>query len=337
MPQHELLRYLDNIGLKSDELKCSDCSILPSKRFPELRVVSTTDFFYPLIDDPYVMGKIGCANVLSDLYSVGISECDTLLMLLAASEEVPPELRANVTSLLMKGFSDLARDGAGVQVSGGQSVRNPWPIIGGVATSVVAEQDIIRPENAVAGDLVVLTKPVGIQLVVNAHQWLANGPTSKFAPRLAAAKEAVTEEEIQQMYATAVDSMARLNRVGAKMMHKYGAHAATDVTGFGLKGHSENLMREQKARLGIEIDTIPAVAHVAELDKKMDWGVLEGVSAETSGGLLVCLPKDRAQAFCDDMLREDGYPAWIVGRVVERAPNSADYSIIAEKPHVINV
>lgn len=81
-----------------------DCSVVPLSK-PGLSLISTTDFFYPNVDDPYYQGRIGCANVLSDLYSFGIVNCDTMLMILAASTEIPEKDRYIATKLMMKGFA----------------------------------------------------------------------------------------------------------------------------------------------------------------------------------------------------------------------------------------
>lgn len=299
-------------------------------------MASTTDFFYPLIDDPYVMGRIGCANVLSDLYSAGIVDVDTTLMLLASSEEIKEAAtRSTVTRLMMKGFSDAARE-AGTNVSGGQSVRNPWPIIGGVASAVVREEQLVRPENAVPGDVVVLTKPLGTQVAVNAHQWLGQRTACKQNEMLAAAAEkAVGAAAIEAAYEKAAASMARLNRTGAAMMHKHGAHAATDVTGFGLAGHASNLAREQKARVAIEIDALPVIRDTVKLDDIGGFGLMFGFSAETSGGLLVCLPPEKAGPFCEEIEKIDGVPAWIVGKVVPRSPRDEEVVRISDTPKII--
>ena len=104
--------------------------------------MQTTDFFYPLVDDPYIQGKIACANVLSDLYAMGVSDCDNMLMLLGVSTDMTAKEREVVTSLMIKGFNDLAKE-AGTSVNGGQSVVNPWYIIGGVATSVASSNEFI--------------------------------------------------------------------------------------------------------------------------------------------------------------------------------------------------
>ena len=111
-------------------------------RHKGINLVQTTDFFYPLVDDPYMQGKIACANVLSDLYAMGISDCDNMLMLLGVSNEMTLKERDVITKLIIEGFNDLARE-AGTTVNGGQTVLNPWYIIGGVASSVVTTEEVI--------------------------------------------------------------------------------------------------------------------------------------------------------------------------------------------------
>ncbi|ODM87923.1 Selenide, water dikinase [Orchesella cincta] len=142
----------------------------------------------------------------------------------------------SVIPLICRASRDTASE-AGTEVTGGQTVINPWITIGGVATSVCQPSDIIMPENAVVGDMLVLTKPLGTQIAVNAHQWL------EMPERWDRIKHVVTEEEVRKAYNRAMDSMARLNRTAAILMHKYNAHAATDVTGFGILGHAQNLLR----------------------------------------------------------------------------------------------
>lgn len=132
-------------------------------------IVSTTDFFFPNVEDPYLQGRIALANVLSDLYAMGVAEVDSVLMILAASLDMDESSRDIVARQFIKGFDDAAND-AGTAVTGGQTVKNPWPIIGGVAKSVCREEDFIRPINAQVGDVIILTKPLGTQVAVNVRQ-----------------------------------------------------------------------------------------------------------------------------------------------------------------------
>uniref|UniRef100_T1J017 PurM-like N-terminal domain-containing protein n=1 Tax=Strigamia maritima TaxID=126957 RepID=T1J017_STRMM len=233
-----------------------DAAVIPL-RHGGLSLVQSTDFFYPLVDDPYVMGRIACSNVLSDLFAMGVTECDNMLMLLGVSNKMTDKERDTVIPLMMRGFKDCAQE-AGTQVTGGQTVINPWVTIGGVATTVCQPNEFIVPDCAVVGDVLVLTKPLGTQVAVNAYQWLDQ------PDKWNRVKLVVTEEDIRKAYQRAMDSMARLNR---------------------------------------------------------------------TGGLLICLPREQAAAYCKDIEKQEGYQAWIIG-IVEKGSRSAR---IIDKPRVIEV
>lgn len=317
-------------GIGGDKIGM-DCSVQPLKH-KGLSLISTTDYFYPLVDDPYMQGRIGAANVLSDLYSMGVVNCDNVLMILAASTEMSKLQRDVVTKLLIHGFNDAVKE-AESEVTGGQTVLNPWPIIGGTATSVCTNDEFILPVNAVAGDVIVLTKPLGTQVAVNANQW-------RFIERKwVNVQEVITKEEAERAYLLAMNSMARLNRNAARLMHKYGAHAATDVTGFGILGHGRNLASNQKASVNFEIHTLPIIRSMVEVDNKVNmFSLLKGFSAETSGGLFVCIPAEKAEAFCSELASLDNSPAWIIGRVLESNEDASKNTCnIVDNPTIINV
>merc|ERR1712150_75830 len=229
-----------------------DSSITPL-RHGGLSLVQTTDFFYTLVEDPYMQGKIACANVLSDLYAMGVTECDNMLMLLAVSTKMTEKERDVVMPLMMRGFKDCALE-AGTSVTGGQTVMNPWCTIGGVATTVCQPNEFIIPDSAMAGDVLVMTKPLGTQVALNAHQWLDQ------PERWNRIKLVVSEDDCRKAYQRAMDSMARLNRTVARLMHKYNAHGATDITGFGLLGHAQALARNQKNEVAFVIHNLPVIA-----------------------------------------------------------------------------
>lgn len=278
------------------------------------------------------MGKIACANVLSDLYAMGVRDVDNMLLLLGISRDLSNEQRKVVIPMILEGFRDLAKD-AGVTINGGQTVVNPWMIIGGVATSVCSKDDIIMPNQAVAGDKIVLTKPIGIQVAVNTHQWMTLG-----TPAWNIAKELISTDDVEIGYDAATRSMTTLNLAAARLMHKHGAHAATDVTGFGLIGHSKNLAEFQTADVDFNIHSLPIFAGFAEFCKKLvekggrNFRLLQGLAAETSGGLLICLSAESAEKYVEDM-RSEGGTAWIIGDVVPGAKTSR----ISETPHIIEV
>jgi selenide, water dikinase len=117
-----------------------DCSIRRT-RYDDLFVVSTTNFFFPLVDAP---GRIRTANVLSDLFSTGVTSCDTMLMLLASCNTMSPNERITCTNEIVRGFRYTCVVEPGTNISGGQTVLNPWPIIGGVATAIVRSNECIN-------------------------------------------------------------------------------------------------------------------------------------------------------------------------------------------------
>ena len=315
-----------NIGTANGKIAL-DCSVRKTRQGHYC--ISTTDFFFPLVDSPYMQGRIGAANVLSDLFAEGTEHVDFVLMLLAACRNMPEDERAICTREMVRGFRDACEE-CEAPVTGGQTVLNPWPIIGGVATSIVAEHEFIKSDGAKPGDVVVLTKPLGTQVAVNVHQWrfLNNKHWNKCVEKVS-----LTAEAAETMMHEAVVSMARLNRHGARMMLKHGAHAATDVTGFGILGHAQNLMDNQVEEVGMEIHTLPCIAGTRQVnDEVFNFRLVDGYSAETSGGLLVCLPEDRASEFCRELEELDGCPAWIIGRITDDSDRMAvivdDFQVI---------
>lgn len=332
MPQDELLKLLEGIGDGSIGM---DCSVIPSKRYPEFKMVSTTDFFFPLVEDPYVQGRVACANVISDMYALGVQHIDNVLMILAASNAMPIDQRHIVTRRMIEGFNDLALE-AGTKVTGGQTVLNPWPIIGGVAQSMCRDDDIIMPQDGQPGDVLVLTKPLGTQVAVNLREWFHQDKDANKA-LATKAKALISVAQADRAFAISVGSMCQLNRTGAKLMHKYGARGATDVTGFGIQGHAANLAENQKAKVDLVVHTLPVIAGMTKVaDEFAFFNLRQGRSAETSGGLLAIVPRQHAQAFCDEIQREDGWPAWIVGHVRESSGES-NQGIVLEDAKIIEV
>lgn len=239
------------------------------------------------------MGRVTCANVLSDLYAMGVSECDNMLMLLGVAIDLNEEQRDTVVRLFIQGFKDAA-DEADTRIRGGQTVRCPWLLLGGVATSVVHESEIIKVDQAVPGDVLVLTKPIGGQVAVNSYEWIKNNNGKIEELQLDSSK-------IHKAFKQVCEQMSRLNRNAAKLLHKFKAHASTDVTGFGLLGHAENLARVQKMPVEFQIETLPIIEYMDEIADRMiasggeGFRVFQGRSAETSGGLLVAMSEENAK------------------------------------------
>lgn len=139
----------------------------------------------------------------------------------------------------------------------------------------------------------------------------------------------VSESDIQVAFQLAIASMTHLNKVAAELMHKYNAHAATDVTGFGLFGHARNLVEFQSAAVDFEIHTLPIIKHVHRMAVILQQNrLLTGRGVETSGGLLISLPAENSKDFLRDFRKNTGRTAWIIGQVV----NGSRQVNIAETP-----
>lgn len=284
-----MFQYLKDIGDGSIAKETPDCSVtdycltdVPDQARETLgktRLISTTDFFYPLVEDPYIQGRISCCNVLSDIYAMGISRVDHMLMVLGVSLQMKPNEREVITREMIRGFNDCATE-AGTKITGGQSIMNPWPIIGGVANVTCQETEFTRPNFGQPGDILILTKPLGTQPAVNLKQTLSANPNFFDG-------KGVTAEQVNDAYYLAMESMATLNRGAAELMKKYGSHGATDVTGFGILGHAKNLAAAQKNEVDLVIENLPVISQMnRKIDGMHDFKVLEGFSAETSGGIL---------------------------------------------------
>ncbi|EFO92859.1 CRE-SELD-1 protein [Caenorhabditis remanei] len=324
VPRDVLLQLLQtfktDLVINNDEVDIGLDSCVIPLRHPGLRLVQTTDFFYPLVDDPYIMGRITCANVLSDLYAMGVSECDNMLMLLGVAVELNELQRDIIVRLFIQGFKDAA-DEANTKIRGGQTVRCPWLLLGGVATSVVHESEIIKVDRAIPGDVLVLTKPIGGQVAVNSYEWIKknNGKIEELG---------LDTAKIKKAFKQACEQMSRLNRNAAKLLHKHEAHSSTDVTGFGLLGHAENLSRVQKQPVEFLIEELPIIEYMNEIvDRMIETGgegfrLYEGRSAETSGGLLIAMSEENAKNYIAELSSLDNAPAWIVGRVLEKTGES---------------
>uniref|UniRef100_A0A8C0LAX7 Selenide, water dikinase 1 n=1 Tax=Canis lupus dingo TaxID=286419 RepID=A0A8C0LAX7_CANLU len=275
-----------------------------------LSLVQTTDYIYPIVDDPYMMGRIACANVLSDLYAMGVTECDNMLMLLGI-----------MMPLIIQGFKDAAEE-VGTSVTGGQTVLNPWIVLGGVATTICQPNEFIMPDNTIPGDVLVMTKPLGMQVAVAVHQWL------DIPEKWNKIKLVVTQEDVELAYQEPMMNMARLNRTAAGLMHTFNAHTATDITGFGILGHAQNLAKQQRNEVSFMIHNLPVLAKMAVVSKACGnmFGLMHGTCPETSG----------ASRFCAEIKSPkygEGHQAWIIG-IVEKGNRTAR---IIDKPRIIEV
>lgn len=274
------------------------------------------DFFYPLVEDPFLQGQITICNVLSDLYAIGAVEIDHFLAILALSTNLNEEQRKEVALGIMGGMEDKIKE-AGSRIVGGQTVRNPWVITGGSAIAYIKDPNqIVRNTQAQPGDLLVLTKPLGTQLLVNFNQYFRISPEKK--EKLL--KAGLAENDLAKIAERVHKAMSTLNLYAAMEMRNLGSgfRACTDVTGFGIRGHAENLVEIQERQVDFAIDYLPVFKGLAKFDNIVrDFKLKEGVAAETSGGLLIVAEESKALKFVDNMKLNHSMDSWVIGRVTE--------------------
>ena len=278
-----------------------------------LTLISSTDFFTPVSQNPYTQGRIAIANVLSDLYAVGVTSIDTVLMILTLSTVIPDDYRDIVTSEMIRGFNDGCIS-AGTKCTGGQTIFNPWPLIGGTASAIMKTDSIVRPDNLQAGDVLILTKPLGTQIVGNLALWMLDD--SRWTNVVS---KLIDESTARRAIEVGENSMMRLNKNAAIAMSACGAHGCTDITGFGVLGHAKNLANVQKDSVDLVITRLPIIKGLVALERSVtvDYKLTKGFSAETSGGLLIGLSADRVDEF-RGLMKDSGEPdVWIVGKVVK--------------------
>lgn len=263
---------------------------------PDLALVQTVDFFTPIIDDPYEFGRVAACNAVSDAFATGATDQLSCLVVMG----IPREL-TDVAADILAGMADsLATvDGA---IAGGHTTLNPWPFAGGAITATAHPDDLLTTTTAEPGDRLYLTKPLGTQPAMGA---LRVG--EEFADEI----RSVVERPIGDIGAEALSWMTTPNRAAAEAGRDI-ARAATDVTGYGLLGQARVLAKN--AGVGIEIDTLPVIEGTPELSRLFGYGLEDGESAETSGGLLFAVDPDQCEAF-EDALASTGVFYEPVGRV----------------------
>ena len=250
-------------------------------------IVFTADFFTPIVDDPFDWGRIAAANALSDVYAMGGTPILCLNLVGWPRESLPLE----VLSRVLDGGSAVAAE-AGALIAGGHTIDDNEPKYGMAVVGLVSPDRVVTNEGAKAGDVLVLTKPIGIGVIATAIK------RGEAPPQVAAA---------------AVEAMVTLNRGGAEAMLEAGVVAATDITGFGLLGHLHRMLESSGVAAVLDPEAVPLLDGARELagrgfvpggternrawvDRVVDWGAAsEAVrtllsDAQTSGGLLICCP-----------------------------------------------
>ena len=280
---------------------------------PEMALVQTLDFFTPIVDDPFDFGAIAAANALSDIYAMGAKPIFALNIVGFPEEALPME----VLEQILKGAQSKAEE-AGIPILGGHTIEDPEPKYGMVVSGLVHPDKVIKNTGARAGDVMVLSKPLGTGIISTAM------------------KRGLAEESVTKK---AIEVMKSLNKTATELMLKYQVSACTDITGFGLLGHLKEIVESSKVGAELEFEKLPFIDSVKDLaaagiipggtynnrdfvDEVVDFGSLSRTSqllvsdAQTSGGLLVCLPPNDAEKYLKELHQAGLVEACIIGRIV---------------------
>jgi selenide,water dikinase len=282
----------------------------------EIALVQTVDMFTPLVDDPYAYGCIVAANSLSDVYAMGGKPLTVLNIL-----GFPPKLmKGDMATAILRGGADKIKE-AGAILVGGHSMNDPEIKYGMAVTGIVHPKKIITNSRAKVGDQIILTKPLGIGILTMAN-----------------IKQPLPDALMHQL----IESMVKLNKTASEVMLKVGVNACTDITGFGLLGHGSEMA--EMSRVSIRIFT-KQLSFFKEAIGFARQGIMPGGSfsnkdfygprvkvdpgvkpemqdicfdAQTSGGLLMSVPKDRADKMIKELHKQGVKAASIIGEVVKR-------------------
>lgn len=280
-------------------------------------LVATADFFTPIVDDAYDFGRIAAANALSDIYAMGARPLFALNLVGFPRHLLGESLLVDI----LRGGADIARE-AGIPIVGGHSIDDAEPKYGLSVVGEVHPQKIVRNGGAQYGDALILTKPIGTGIIATALKNDKASPASVTA---------------------AINSMVTLNKVASETMLEFGAHAATDVTGFGLVGHLNEMVRSSPglgARLHISqlplLEGTPDLAQSGQIpggtrrnyedamafaqfaDQLPEWLRFLVCDAQTSGGLLIACPQQTAQKLLHTLVRERTPAAAIIGEITRK-------------------
>ncbi len=283
----------------------------------DLALIATLDFFTPIVDDPYWFGQIAAANSLSDVYAMGGIPFLALNILC-----FPKKGDKEILKAILQGGAEKVRE-AGAVLAGGHSVDDQEIKYGLAVVGTVHPKHVITNAGARPGDVLFLTKPLGTGIIATAIKG-----------------DLVDKNVVTRT----VKIMATLNRAAAEVMNKVGANAATDITGFGLLGHALEMAQASKVQLVISASKVPIIKEALELLRLglIPEGDYENVrfceksveiapevdqnlalllhDAQTSGGLLISVARDKAQAFYEELLKKGVFEAAQIGHVEAGAP-----------------
>jgi len=272
-------------------------------------LVKNLDIFTPIIDEPEIQGEITACNVTNDIFAMNVPEINGgMLAFLAINTKTPTEIAEGV----LNGIKHFMENKINSKVVGGHTIYCDWPLMGGEASSIVDKDIIIRKSGVRNGDKLVLTKPIGLQGVMAAYRVL------KDMPELL---DTYSNTELNKSIDIAVKVMTTPNQDVVKTIHSFKdfsfIHAMSDITGFGLAGHTKELL--QHSKLSAVIKKVPSIILSRELSADLGYAFEECRAHETAGGMILAVDNEMIEEFTN-ALSNSNVPNWIVGTIDKKKP-----------------
>jgi selenide,water dikinase len=234
---------------------------------------------------------------------MGVIDITGLLVFEAFPYAMPHEIAVD----LLRGFYDFSKD-LNAPVIGGHTIINPWPLLGGTAIGISHPDKITYSSGAKPGDCLILTKPLGTQPAMAVYRLLRDPEISieELFPN-------ISLKELKECPDLAIKVMLTSNKPVAEIIHEISINAATDVTGFGLFGHAQEIA--ERSNVKIVIEQIPVINHCVEISNILGYGLDKGVSAETAGGMLLSIPANKIDLIKTE-LKKKKISSFEIGKVL---------------------
>ena len=314
----DLTQVLSKLNSFSSFNNFEDCAIF--KLNNKQSIIQTVDFFTPIVDDPYTFGQIAAANSLSDIYAMGGEPLFALNIVAFPTEK----LHLDILTSILKGGKDKCQD-ANINILGGHSIKDDSPKYGLAVTGIINNEDILKNSGGKIGDDIILTKPLGTGIITTAIK-----------------KDKAKEKTI----ADAINVMTTLNNILSLITNKKIINACTDITGYGLLGHLNEVCNSSNITANLNFKSIPFLDQVSSLAIE---GIIPGGSkdnleyyndrisfdhqiksyeqlmladAQTSGGLLLSVPKNESKKLVLTLNKNSDFNTCIIGEFVKKEKKS---------------
>ena len=295
-----------------------DCAIYPIDK--KKSIIQTVDFFTPIVDDPFTFGQIAACNSLSDIYAMGGKPLFALNIVAFPTDILP----LSILSDILKGGENICKE-AEVNILGGHSIKDENPKYGLAVTGIIDNNKIVKNNTAKPGDVLILTKPLGTGIITTAI------------------KKDLSDKKLED---EVIKLMLTLNKDACLAINEIGVNACTDITGYGLLGHLNEICSSSNLTANISLNNIDFLSGVKELAAKgtVPGGTKNNLSfykeyikfgdgiktfhkhmladAQTAGGLLIALPKQKSKLLLDRLNSNSKYTSKIIGYLSEKSNNN---------------